>query len=515
VSTYDIGFFPSDTAVHHEDFTDVLTILDSFQTPAFSSFPKIRVRDMVHSWPVDTLAAPTTAGTPDGVDWNGDVLTTPLRLFNGTQIFSRHVGVSDRERAANPAGIRDMYEHQIMKEFKVLARNAEYVLFKSTAVVSGAASSIVSGSETTSINWSTGHFVTSSSLYSVVHCTLALPTRFLMNASRSVTHITGFTAATPREILGMAAAGLGDDLLLANQSVDPARLRAMAECGGRITVAVDSEATIVAAADAGIREVVVDVNVGMPRCGCRPDDAARIADVARARGMTVRGVMGYEGHAVGIADRAERTAKTQEAMTRLAAAHDAVGGDVVSSGGTGTYDINELATEIQAGSYALMDTAYAELDSPFQPALRIVATIVHANAKFAVADCGLKALGMDSLTGSLEPGKKADIVLIKNDASPVMFPLLNPYGHVAFQAQRGDVHTVVVNGRVVKYGHRLLGVDLAKARDVVGQTVEHLMSELGQDAWTDGMHPEIPATETRDNPYTYTDWDAGSAQWKK
>lgn len=214
----------------------------------------------------------------------------------------------------------------------------------------------------------------------------------------------GFTAATPREILGMAAAGLGDDLLLANQSVDPARLRAMAECGGRITVAVDSEATIVAAADAGIREVVVDVNVGMPRCGCRPDDAARIADVARARGMTVRGVMGYEGHAVGIADRAERTAKTQEAMTRLAAAHDAVGGDVVSSGGTGTYDINELATEIQAGSYALMDTAYAELDSPFQPALRIVATIVHANAKFAVADCGLKALGMDHGNPTIEAG---------------------------------------------------------------------------------------------------------------
>jgi cytosine/adenosine deaminase-related metal-dependent hydrolase len=128
---------------------------------------------------------------------------------------------------------------------------------------------------------------------------------------------------------------------------------------------------------------------------------------------------------------------------------------------------------------------------------------------------GARALGLDSVTGSLQPGRKADVVLIKNDASPVMFPLLNPYGHVAFQAQRGDVHTVVVNGRVVKYGHRLLGVDLAKARDVVGQTVEHLMSELGQDAWTDGMHPEIPATEVRDNPYTYTDWDAGSAQWKK
>ena len=67
----------------------------------------------------------------------------------------------------------------------------------------------------------------------------------------------------------------------------------------------------------------------------------------------------------------------------------------------------------------------------------------------------------------------------------------------------------------MKYGHRLLGADLAKARDVVGQTVDHLMSELGPDAWTEGMHPEVPVTEVRDNPYTYTDWDAGSAQWKK
>jgi 5-methylthioadenosine/S-adenosylhomocysteine deaminase len=117
---------------------------------------------------------------------------------------------------------------------------------------------------------------------------------------------------------------------------------------------------------------------------------------------------------------------------------------------------------------------------------------------------GAKALGLDSLTGSLEAGKKADIVLIKNDASPVMFPLLNPYGHVVFQAQRGDVHTVVVNGRVVKHEHRLTGSDLGKARQVAGETVEYLKDELGPQAWHDGMHPEIPETRVLDNPYTYT-----------
>jgi 5-methylthioadenosine/S-adenosylhomocysteine deaminase len=123
---------------------------------------------------------------------------------------------------------------------------------------------------------------------------------------------------------------------------------------------------------------------------------------------------------------------------------------------------------------------------------------------------GAGALGLDSVTGSLEPGKKADVVLIKNDASPVMFPLVHPYGHVVFQAQRGDVHTVVVNGRVVKYDHRLVGVDLAKARQVAEQTVDYLMGELGPDAWNEGMHPEIPETKVLDNPYTYT----GPTQWK-
>jgi cytosine/adenosine deaminase-related metal-dependent hydrolase len=127
---------------------------------------------------------------------------------------------------------------------------------------------------------------------------------------------------------------------------------------------------------------------------------------------------------------------------------------------------------------------------------------------------GSRALRLDSVVGSLEPSKKADVVLIKNDDSPVMFPVLHPYGHVAFQAQRGDVHTVLVNGRVVKHNCRLVGIDLAAARRAVEETVEFAMRELG-DAWTAGMHPEIPETKVLDNPYTYTQWDAGTAQWKK
>ena len=167
-----------------------------------------------------------------------------------------------------------------------------------------------------------------------------------------------FTCATPREVVGMAEAGLGDDLLLANEVRRPATARRDGcAADARVTVAVDSTRRSTPRPPAGIREVLIDVNVGLPRCGCDPDDAGRLADLARATGLEVRGVMGYEGHLMIVDDRADRTAQVEECMAKLLqAAHDDVGGDIVSAGGTGTYDLHRWVTEIQAGSYALMDT---------------------------------------------------------------------------------------------------------------------------------------------------------------
>jgi D-threonine aldolase len=213
---------------------------------------------------------------------------------------------------------------------------------------------------------------------------------------------TRFTCATVREMEGMARAGLGADLLLANEVADATRLEALARSGGRITVAVDSDATIEAAARAGVPEVLIDVNVGLPRCGCRPEEAGRLADHARAAGLIVRGVMGYEGHIVGLEDRAARAAMLEDSMAQLMQAAGEAGGEVISAGGTGTYDLNTWATEIQAGSYALMDTAYGKLGLPFVQAVSILATVISVSARWVVADCGLKALGMDHGNPSVE-----------------------------------------------------------------------------------------------------------------
>ncbi|MEW2145816.1 amidohydrolase family protein [Micromonospora vinacea] len=127
---------------------------------------------------------------------------------------------------------------------------------------------------------------------------------------------------------------------------------------------------------------------------------------------------------------------------------------------------------------------------------------------------GARALGMDATIGALTPGRQADVVLIKNDTSPAMFPILNPHGHVVFQAQRADVHTVLVGGRVVKRNGCLVGVDLAAARARVAATIDHLRETMGEQAWQRGMNPDVPETAILENPYQYTEWDAGSAQWK-
>ena len=218
----------------------------------------------------------------------------------------------------------------------------------------------------------------------------------------------GLTCATVREVERLAAAGLGGDLLLANEVVDARRLGVLGDrYGARVTVAVDSEATVAAAADGGVAEVLVDVDVGMPRCGCRPEDAGRLADLARSRGLSVRGVMGYEGQVTVMTERSQRAAAVEEAMGKLLAAAADVGGDVVSAGATVTWDLNTWATEIQAGSYALMDTTFAPMAPAFQPALWVEATVISVAPGWAVADCGLKALGMDHGNPTIDGGAGA------------------------------------------------------------------------------------------------------------
>jgi cytosine/adenosine deaminase-related metal-dependent hydrolase len=106
---------------------------------------------------------------------------------------------------------------------------------------------------------------------------------------------------------------------------------------------------------------------------------------------------------------------------------------------------------------------------------------------------GARALGIDGSIGSITPRKKADLVLLRKD-TPAMTPTSNPIGHLVFQAGRGDVDTVLVNGRVVKHRGSLVGVDLDKARRQVENSLEYLRSRISDSDWEQAMNPPPYAT---------------------
>jgi cytosine/adenosine deaminase-related metal-dependent hydrolase len=115
---------------------------------------------------------------------------------------------------------------------------------------------------------------------------------------------------------------------------------------------------------------------------------------------------------------------------------------------------------------------------------------------------GAKAIGKDDQIGSLEKGKLADVVLLKNEDSPSWSPLINPWGQIVYQAQRGDVHTVLVGGEIVKSNGKVVAGDLAGVKVKLDDTVAYLEKEVGDD-WIAGQFPEIPESEVLFNPYQY------------
>jgi D-serine deaminase-like pyridoxal phosphate-dependent protein len=248
----------------------------------------------------------------------------------------------------------------------------------------------------------------------------------------------GLTCATVSE--AEVAAEFCDDLLIANEPIGPRKCDRVAALAGRVrtTIAVDSsaglEAISAAARAAGVTVgVLVDLNVGQMRCGVLPGAAATALakQAARVAGVELRGVMGYEGHVVSLPDRAERESRTRAAMAGLvetAAMVRAAGLPcaIVSAGGTGTYDISgriDGITEIQAGSYALMDTDYGRLDVPFEQAFWAIGTIVsRPEAGRCVADCGHKSMTKDHGLPTVRGIEGASVVSLNDEHATITIP---------------------------------------------------------------------------------------------
>ncbi len=232
----------------------------------------------------------------------------------------------------------------------------------------------------------------------------------------------GMTCAKVAEAEVLVSSGVRD-ILIANQVVGPVkieRLMQLLERDGDLKVAVDGEhnvrelsrATTARGIELG---VVVEVDVGMGRCGVAVGDdlvgLCRFVD--DSPNLVFRGLMGYEGHAVFVADAEDRKAQATKALADLVRAKDLVESaglevEIVSAGGTGTYDVAGRApgvTEVQAGSYVVMDGRYLAIRPEFKPALTLMATVISVPRKgVAVADAGLKSCTTEfGLPGVLAP----------------------------------------------------------------------------------------------------------------
>ena len=152
--------------------------------------------------------------------------------------------------------------------------------------------------------------------------------------------------------------------------------------------------------------VLVDINTGQNRTGVEPGEpASTLATiVANCQGLQLRGICGYAGHIQGLEDLTERTEKDQEAMEKVMVSIEAMRKvnlpvDIVSAGGTGTYKLtgnHPEVTEVQAGSYVLMDAQYRRVLTDFESSGTVLASVIsRPTPDRAVLDSGMKAISVD------------------------------------------------------------------------------------------------------------------------
>ena len=236
------------------------------------------------------------------------------------------------------------------------------------------------------------------------HCVLALAERQMAGGA------IGITVARVRHAEALVESGI-PSVLVANEIVDDSSLRRLIELSHRaeIILSVDDSENIAQiahlAGDARSNvNVVIDLEVGLGRCGAPSNQALTLARLARDAGLRVRGLMGYEGHLQKLPDTDE-TRRLRSGVaeflnsTRLLLEQEGITVDIVTLGGTGTYKAyveSPGITEVQVGSYLLMDTFYKPFAPDFQLGLTVLTRVIsRPSPDHLVLDAGLKAVSSE------------------------------------------------------------------------------------------------------------------------
>jgi D-serine deaminase-like pyridoxal phosphate-dependent protein len=257
----------------------------------------------------------------------------------------------------------------------------------------------------------------------------------------------GITCATVSEAEILVEHGI-DGILIANEIAGDDKPERLADLSRQasLLVCVDNCQSIrdLAAAQRNRKsqiEVLVDINIGLNRCGVVPGQAALdLARHARDHGLALRGIMGYDGHLQAVPPSPERdeiVRQGSKAIVESCALLESAGipAPIRSTGGTGTYSVSGSypgITEIQAGSYLLMDNMYVSRGAPFQRALTVLATVISTRGRdHVVLDCGVKAISGERGLPTLKdiPGARLSalhaehaIVELDTHSSPLLTP---------------------------------------------------------------------------------------------
>jgi D-serine deaminase-like pyridoxal phosphate-dependent protein len=218
----------------------------------------------------------------------------------------------------------------------------------------------------------------------------------------------GLSTATVWEAAVLADAGL-DDLFVVNTVSHPAKIALLASLaeGHRILVAVDESSNAAALSAAAVRAgsvlgVMVEVDTGMDRCGVDTPQAA--LDLARQvtdlPGLRFEGITGYEGHCSLTIDDELRLQRQREAMTFFTGVADLLEADGIpcpirSAGGIATWQWTAAfpgITEIQAGTYVVMDNYHGQMVPGFEHSLTVQASVISRQSGKVIVDAGNKSI---------------------------------------------------------------------------------------------------------------------------
>lgn len=236
----------------------------------------------------------------------------------------------------------------------------------------------------------------------------------------------GLSMATVWEAVVLADAGM-DDLFVVNTVAHPEKIRVLAELAAvhRVLVAVDeapNAAALSAAADkaGSALGVMIEVDTGMGRCGAdSADDALALARaITELPGLRLEGITGYEGHCSLTIDNVLRHERQQAAMSFFTGVADRLEADGIScpirsAGGVATWQWTAGfpgITEIQAGTYVVMDNYHGQMVPGFEHSLTLQATVISRQSGQVIVDAGSKSVAAP-----------ADVTIIGHDHPVVRF----------------------------------------------------------------------------------------------